>query len=160
MSPKRTKPPFQNGEPEAERPIIPLPREAVVDVDLELAAEMRKRRTVDEAYEQFVQSGGLDLLPGKGKPLVVPTGDIMETILRQANVVPPWILLGREIRDLLEQAAGKLRQGAEDAEIDELLHSANEQIAHMNSRAPGLSLHRKKVTRDTLLRELERWPRR
>lgn len=142
---------------DSERPIIPLPKETLEDVDLLAAAELSKRSAADEAYEEFVRKGGVDLLPGKGKPLVVPTGDIMETIMRQANVPPPWIMLRRELQGQLKKAAELLHDSPQDPEIDELIRTINEKIDLLNSRAPGLSQHRKKITRNNLQEQLEKW---
>ncbi|UUZ82870.1 hypothetical protein LJK88_02250 [Paenibacillus sp. P26] len=43
----------------SERPIIPLPMETLVDVDMLTAAEMRKKSAVDEAFEEFERKGAL-----------------------------------------------------------------------------------------------------
>ncbi|UUZ86479.1 hypothetical protein LJK88_02245 [Paenibacillus sp. P26] len=89
--------------------------------------------------------------------MVVPTGDVLESIMRQADVPPPWIMLRREIRVHLDKAAELMRNRPDDPEIDELIREMNEQIGALNSRAPGLSHHRKKITRDNLLEQWEQW---
>jgi hypothetical protein len=142
----------------AARPSIPLPAEALYDLDAADAFHRERQRRVDEAYEECVRSGGFDHLPGWGKPLAVPTGDPLETILKNANVQPPWVLLRIETRKLMERAVALLDRGpSAEAELQELLDSINKLIAEMNSIAPGLSMHRRKVTRKTLREEYGKW---
>ncbi|WP_052487823.1 hypothetical protein [Gordoniibacillus kamchatkensis] len=79
-------------------------------------------------------------------------------MLKNANVQPPWMLLRSETKKLLEQAVALATRGPSfDAEIRELLRDINKLIAEMNSIAPSLSLHRPKVTPDTLREQYEKW---
>lgn len=136
---------------------IPLPAETLRDRDAELVGELQTQHWLDEAYDDFVKNGGVDRLPGKGKPLQVPTGDVMETILKNANVPPPWIMLRHEIQSSLEQAVRLLRRKPEDQEIDALLRDINEKIVALNVTAPSLSLHRRKVTRENAVEQYQKW---
>ncbi|ALS24273.1 DUF1992 domain-containing protein [Paenibacillus naphthalenovorans] len=140
-----------------ERPIIPLPKETLEDRDVIAVAQAEIQRRVDDAYEEFVRSGGLERLPGIGKPLEVPTGDILSSILRQANVQPPWLVLLKEIRANMEAAMELMKKSPGDPEIDALLADTNKQIAELNHQAPSLTLHRKKVTRANLREQYECW---
>jgi hypothetical protein len=146
----------QEKEPR-QRPIIPLPKETLEDTDVLLAAERQTRQWADEAYEEFVKKGGLEHLAGFGKPLEVPTGDILTTILRQANVAPPFIMLRREIQANAKAALQLLERDPANPEIDELLGDINKQITELNHQAPSLSLHRRKVNRDNLREQMEKW---
>lgn len=148
---------YRSSRSDAERPIIPLPAETFEDTEAMLSGERRKKQWVDDAYEEFVRKGGLDQLPGKGKPLVVPTGDILTTILKQANVPPPWVALRRELQLQMEQTLQLIEADGDPAQIDEALAAVNRLIAEMNSRSPSLALHRRKVTRDNIREQWERW---
>ncbi|WP_248929644.1 DUF1992 domain-containing protein [Paenibacillus hamazuiensis] len=140
-----------------ERAFIPLPADTLEDKEAKLAAENRLRSWVDEAYEEFEKRGGFDNLPGKGKPLEVPTGDVWESILKQANVPPPWILLRQEVKKGMEEMLELLQRTPEHPHIDELIAEINKQIEELNRQAPSLSLHRRKVTRETIAAEYGRW---
>ncbi|WP_281890311.1 DnaJ family domain-containing protein [Paenibacillus sp. YYML68] len=143
-------------EPSEARP-APLPREALEDRDILLAHEMEKQGWVDDAYQQFVSKGGLERLPGFGKPLVVPTSDILETVLRNANVDPPWIMLRKEIGAKMELALRLMDKSAAHPELDGLLADLNKHIVELNSLAPSSTLHRTLLSRDSLRAQYERW---
>ncbi|WJH35647.1 DUF1992 domain-containing protein [Paenibacillus sp. CC-CFT747] len=72
-----------------ERPMIPLPAETLEDTDVALHAERQLIQWVDEAVDDFARRGGFDNLPGKGKPLKVPEGDVLQTIMQNAKIPPP-----------------------------------------------------------------------
>ncbi|MCZ8524009.1 MULTISPECIES: DUF1992 domain-containing protein [Paenibacillus] len=146
------------GEQEAaERPIIPLPKETLEDRDVILHAQMEQHRLASDAYEEFVKNGGLEKLPGLGKPLEVPTGDILSSIMLQAKIQPPFLMLRTEIRKHMELALELLKQDPGSPEIDASLDDANKQITELNYQAPSLSLHRRKLTRENLREQYDRW---
>lgn len=121
------------------------------------AAYRRMQSWVDEAYEEWEKGGGLEELPGKGKPLVVPTGDVLETIMKNAGVKPPWIMLKEETKALMAQALSMLVRTPDAPGLDELIKDINRNIEEMNALAPSLSLHRRKVVKRTLREQFERW---
>ncbi|MGF7033820.1 hypothetical protein J2T17_004768 [Paenibacillus mucilaginosus] len=143
----------------AERPIIPLPKETLEDRDVILHAQLEQHRLANEAYEEFVKNGGLEKLPGFGKPIEVPTGDILASIMKQARVQPPFMMLRTEIRKNMVLAMELLKQDPGSPEIDAALDDANKQITELNYQAPSLSLHRRKLTRENLQEQYERWYR-
>jgi hypothetical protein len=127
------------------------------DRDAEMAGYRRIQEWVDDAYEDWKSKGGLDDLPGKGKPLTVPEGDVLETIMKNAGVKPPWLMLKQEAKAMMERALFLLERTPNAAEIDELLRDLNKHIEEMNAQAPSLTLHRRKVSRSTLREQYERW---
>lgn len=145
--------------PESEpRPTIPLPAEVYVDQDAVSAGQTQLAHWLDEKYEEFVAGGGLDRLPGKGKPLTVPTGDVMNTILKQAGIPHPWVLLRLTIKESIEDILHLLkRTPPDDPSIDEQLAELNKRIVQYNVESPSLALHRRKLTRENIAAELERW---
>lgn len=112
---------------------------------------------LDEKYEEFVAGGGLDRLPGKGKPLTVPTGDVMNTILKQAGVPHPWVLLRLTIKESIEDIAHLLKRAPDDPSIDGQLAEVNKRIVQYNVESPSMALHRRKLTRENIRAELEKW---
>lgn len=144
--------------PESEpRPTIPLPAEVYVDQDAVSAGQTQLAHWLDEKYEEFVAGGGLDRLPGKGKPLTVPTGDVMNTILKQAGIPHPWVLLRLTIKESIEDILHLLKRTPDDPSIDEQLAELNKRIVQYNVESPSLALHRRKLTRENIAAELERW---
>lgn len=147
-------PPASDGEP---RPNIPLPAEIYVDQDAAAAGQAQLVHWLDEKYEEFVAGGGLDRLPGKGKPLNIPTGDVLHTILKQAGVPHPWVLLRLTIKESIEDILHLIKRTPEDPSIDEQLAELNKRIVQYNLESPSLALHRRKLNRDNILAELEKW---
>jgi hypothetical protein len=147
----------RNRRPPEERPLLPLPAETLIDTEVMLSGERRMQHWLDEAYASFVENGGLKNLPGLGKPLVVPTGDVFSSLLKNAQLTHPWIMLRQEIRASIEKAVKKMDQGAPDEEVNGLLEEINRRIADMNVQAPSLALHRRKVNRENIRSELTRW---
>jgi hypothetical protein len=142
---------------EEPRPTIPLPAEIYVDQDAVSAGQTQLAHWLDEKYEEFVAGGGLDRLPGKGKPLTVPTGDVMNTILKQAGVPHPWVLLRLTIKESIEDILYLVKRTPDDPSIDQQLSELNKRIVQYNLESPSLALHRRKLTRENLYVELEKW---
>ncbi|UJF35771.1 DUF1992 domain-containing protein [Paenibacillus hexagrammi] len=122
--------------------------------------ELQKESWADDAYQEFVRNGGLNRLPGMGKPLSVPTGDPLETVLRQANVQPPWVMLRSEIGTSMKKAMTLLRKSPNDSELVLILSDINKLIIELNGLAPSHTLHRVLVSKDNLAEQYERWYRR
>lgn len=142
------------GEP---RPDIPLPADIYVDQDAAAAGQVQLAHWLEEKYEEFVASGGLDRLPGKGKPLTIPTGDVMNTILKQAGVPHPWVLLRLTIKESMEDILYLMKRAPDDPSVDEHLAELNKRIVQYNLESPSLALHKRKVNRENLAAELEKW---
>lgn len=156
--PKHPRTPQPASIPENEpRPTIPLPAEVYVDQDAVSAGQTQLAHWLDEKYEEFVAGGGLDRLPGKGKPLTVPTGDVMNTILKQAGVPHPWVLLRLTIKESIEDILYLLKRTPDDPSIDGQLAELNKRIVQYNVESPSLALHRRKLTRENIAVELEKW---
>ncbi|WP_159887251.1 DnaJ family domain-containing protein [Paenibacillus puerhi] len=135
----------------------PLPREVFEDRDALDSHEREKQSWVEDAYQEFVKKGGLQQLPGLGKPLQVPTGDILDTVLRNANVKPPWIMLRTEIGSLMASALELMDKSSEHPELDATFADINKHIIELNALAPSRSLHRHLVSRDNIREQYERW---
>ncbi|MFE5322726.1 DnaJ family domain-containing protein [Paenibacillus sp. NPDC056579] len=140
-----------------EKAFIPLPAETLEDTAVSLSMQRQVQSWVDEAYQEFVKNGGLEHLPGFGKPLEVPTGDVFETIMKNAKVKHPWIMLRQEIKQLMELTLELIDSGAAPELVEEQVTVINDYIKELNLQAPSLSLHRKRVTAGTLREQYEQW---
>lgn len=133
------------------------PRDVLENRDAMDSIERQKEGWANDAYEQFVQNGGLERLAGIGKPLVVPTDDVLDTILRNANVDPPWIMLKKEIGSNMAKVIQLLDKTPAAPEIDALLSELNKQIIELNALAPSRSLHRHLISRHNVREQYQRW---
>ncbi|WP_158289665.1 DUF1992 domain-containing protein [Paenibacillus flagellatus] len=140
-----------------DRPIVPLPAETFEDRHVASLHYKRMNDWLDEAFENCRKNGGFDDLPGKGRPIEVPTEDVLTSILKNAKVPPPWIMLRQDIQTSIEYALELLRADPDHPALDEHIHDINRKIVQMNVQAPSLSLHRRKVTKHTLEAEFEKW---
>lgn len=140
-----------------ERPIIPLPADTFEDRHVASLHNRRMNDWLDEAFEECVRNGGFDNLPGKGKPIEVPTEDPLQTILKNAKVPPPWIMLRQEIQTSIAYTIELMESDPAHPAIDEHIRDINRKIAHLNMQAPSLSLHRRKVDRANLKEQYEKW---
>lgn len=104
---------------------------------------------VNDAIENFAKRGGFDDLKGMGKPLQVPEGDVLSGVLKNANYLPPWIDLRKEIAEemkLLIQKMPQLTSSVCETEIDLI----NEKIKTFNKKVPNPILQKGFVSADTL----------
>jgi hypothetical protein len=148
---------YEPGAETQQRPIVPLPADTFEDKHVASLHYRRLNDWLDEAFEECKKNGGFDDLPGKGKPVEVPTEDVMQSIMKNAKIPPPWILLRQEIHTSIEYTLELLRAMPEHPSIDENIREINKKITELNFQAPSLSLHRRKVTRQTLKEQHERW---
>lgn len=139
------------------RPTVTLPADTLVDQDALVAGELLVKSRVDEAYEQFEKSGAHRQLPGFGKPLTVPTDDVLTSVMKHAGVTHPWVMLRRLIQEMLEEIIALMDRRPDDPDIDEQLGEVNKKIVAMNLDAPGLALHRRKITRDNIREQFAKW---
>jgi DnaJ homologue, subfamily C, member 28, conserved domain len=61
---------------------------------------------IDQTIREAQQEGKFDDLPGKGKPLVLDTSPdaVVNGLLKEANVIPEWIDLGRQLERLRDES--------------------------------------------------------
>ncbi|SDX09227.1 DUF1992 domain-containing protein [Paenibacillus sp. CF384] len=111
---------------------------------------------IGEMYKEQERKGAFDHLPGKGKPIEVPSGDITNSFLKEANFLPAWLMLQHDIRDQLQKLvlctdAG--RSGMVEAELTEI----NEKIMKFNNMVPSAILQKRRITKETMQLQLELW---
>jgi hypothetical protein len=110
---------------------------------------------VGEIYNEQLKNGTFDNLPGKGKPMEIPSGDITNSILKNANIIPDWLTLQHEIRDQLRNL---LSIHNDDIKIIEReLIEINKKIMSYNNKVPSTYLQKRKILRDNMEQQLQHW---
>ncbi|GIO31451.1 hypothetical protein J2TS6_25920 [Paenibacillus albilobatus] len=109
---------------------------------------------IESAVDEFAKNGGFDDLPGKGKPIKIEEGDMLTTILKNANVQPPWIELRKEIAADMKRV---IEQGPTAAEADAKLEEINQKIRKYNRLVPNSLLQKGLVSSANLQKAYDKW---
>jgi hypothetical protein len=110
---------------------------------------------LDQAVRDCQESGGLDHLAGKGKPIVVQDGDPLNSMLKNANVLPAWLELQHEIRNRILKLIERMDLGQQDF-TDEIT-AINKQIIRYNQSVPTPVLQKGRLVEGSVREQLERW---
>lgn len=128
---------------------------------------------IDRQIREAQEAGKFDDLPFRGERIPLEddsaAGDwaLAHHILRNANMVPPWIATDRDVRELLarrdailERAPRSSAIGRERdrAELRRVVGAANRAILVLNNEAPTDRQHRRLLDLDRELAALERAP--
>ncbi|KIL35449.1 hypothetical protein SD71_14100 [Cohnella kolymensis] len=108
-----------------------------------------------EMYNEELKKGAFDHLPGKGKPIEVPDGDITNSILKNANFLPDWLTLQHEIRDDLQKLARDERR--DNSMIERILQGINIKIGKYNNLVPSTVLQKRKLTTENWKQQIDNW---
>ncbi|WP_322924380.1 DUF1992 domain-containing protein [Paenibacillus campi] len=115
---------------------------------------------LDDIFNDFVANGGMENVKGAGKPLHVPDGDVLNSVLKTANYLPPWLELQKQIRANMKHLIEQLDNDAADvskddwaAQFDEL----NEQIKKYNRSVPSPLLQKGFVSANNISSKYEQW---
>lgn len=126
---------------------------------------------IERQIREAREAGQFDDLPFHGEPIALEddsaAGDwaLAHHVLKNANMVPPWIATDREVRDLLTRRDAIVARAAlssaigrerDRAELRLLVEEANRAIAILNSEAPTDRQHRRRLDLDRELAALER----
>lgn len=110
----------------------------------------------DEAVREFADRGGFDDLPGRGKPLDIPSGDPLQSVLKHANFVPPWLELQHKIRDRIGHLI-EVSDVVSGTEFDQHLAEINEMIYKYNQKVPLPMMQKMKISRETMAPQYPKW---
>ncbi|WP_165822424.1 DUF1992 domain-containing protein [Paenibacillus montanisoli] len=108
---------------------------------------------ISEMYREQERKGAFEHLAGKGKPLDVPSCDLTNSILKEANFLPAWLTLQHEIHDQLQRLLETDSAGISDSTLEEI----NAKITKYNSMVPSPILQKWKLTRENMRQQFERW---
>jgi hypothetical protein len=128
---------------------------------------------IDRQIREAREEGKFDDLPFRGERIPLEdeslAGDwaMANHILKNAHMVPPWIAIDRDIRDLLArrdailERAPRARGSAlarerDRRELTRVVQDANRAIAILNSEAPTDRQHRRLLVLDVELAALAR----
>lgn len=114
--------------------------------------EKRKRPTngdwMGEVVREWEERGDLRDLPGKGKPLQLPDDGLADPgellvnrILKEANILPEWIELQKQIR----QELNWLRGHHEAPDLAQRIAALNKVIDRYNLLVPSVNLQLPRV---------------
>ena len=111
---------------------------------------------MDEIFSNYAKSGGMDELPGKGKPLDVANGDALQSVMKEAHVLPSWLELQKKIRSHLEQLLRQMEElGSEP--VDQALEELNCSIRTYNSMVPSALLQKGIITKENIRTQWTKW---
>jgi hypothetical protein len=110
---------------------------------------------VGEIYNEQLKNGAFDNLPGKGKPIEISSGDITNSILKNANILPDWLTLQHEIRDQLRNLLSFHKDDIK--KIERELIDINKKIMSYNNKVPSTYLQKRKITRENMEQQLQLW---
>ncbi len=125
------------------------------------ASEEKYRETsakdglVESAVDDFAKKGGFDDLPGKGKPLNIGEGDVLTSIMKNANYVPPWIEQRKEIAADIKNLTDRPDWSAE--EMERRIENINQKIRKYNRLVPNPLLQKGLVSESNIERAYEKW---
>lgn len=115
---------------------------------------------IGDILKEYTKTGGMDNLPGEGKPLPAEyfSGDLFQHFQRIANEAghkPHWLKLQHEIRDGIQEAI-LLLDKKKRGEVQLKIALLNEKIHEFNQNCPA-PLQKGSVRMETLEAALERW---
>jgi hypothetical protein len=110
---------------------------------------------VGQMYQEQLKKGTFDHLAGKGKPIEVPSGDITNSILKNANVLPDWLAMQHDIRDQLHHLLSDSFLSEERVERE--LEEINDKIKKYNNLVPNVVLQKTTVNKEDIRRQYQQW---
>ncbi len=111
---------------------------------------------LDEAFSDFSNNGGLEDLPGKGKPINISDGDVLNSILKNANFLPPWIETQKEVRNLMKIVIDSMDLNIDDIE-NAGIERINNKIRLYNRQVPSPLLQKGLVSIANIKEKYEYW---
>ncbi|WP_422122029.1 DnaJ family domain-containing protein [Planococcus sp. X10-3] len=127
-----------------------------------MAEEQQGIRTdlIGEILREYEKTGGMDNLPGSGKPLPAEyfSGDLFQHFQRIANeqgYKPHWLKLQHEIRDEIHGAIEKLEAGKK-RDLPLRISMINDKIHEFNKSCPP-PLQKGSITIENICRMTNRW---
>ncbi|MBE9915268.1 DUF1992 domain-containing protein [Paenibacillus donghaensis] len=111
---------------------------------------------VESAVDEFAKNGGFDDLPGKGKPLKIEQGDVLTSVMRNANYQPPWIELRKEIAADIKLLADQ-KQAGHIQDLETGLEGVNQKIRKFNRIVPNPLLQKGLISIENVHTAYEKW---
>lgn len=128
-----------------------------------LDGDLRKRRLthwMDRLFDEQHKEGKFDNLPNAGKPLKIdlnaPPESIFNGILKEANVLPPWLELQHEIRDMIKRLSLDMERLAEE-QREQAIVAINTKIRKYNTMVPSPIMQKGLVTASNIRTIVHKW---
>jgi len=154
---KSAKPHNSHADVTLPAPHAAAPAEVFENAASTIIFERKMQHWLDEAVRDCEKSGGLDDLAGKGKPIEVPTGDALNSILKNANVLPPWLELQHEIRDDIRELLRRYGTDSRPASFQTDLDAINKKIQKYNRSVPTPILQKGRLYPESVNKQLNSW---
>jgi hypothetical protein len=113
---------------------------------------------VDSSISDFEKKGGFKDLPGHGKPLSTDylKGDVFTGILKEANYLPPWAELQKQIRDSIGRLILDI-ENEENINADEEIDEINKKIRKYNQSCPSPLMQKGLLSAERIKQQYEKW---
>jgi hypothetical protein len=111
---------------------------------------------MDEVFQEQEKKGALNGLPGKGKPLELSSGDVLNDVLKNANILPEWILLRHKIKQQIEKLLSSKSTEDENA-IHQEIAAINQSIRKYNSLVPASILQKSLIGINNVDDQYQKW---
>ncbi|ASS75508.1 hypothetical protein CIG75_11295 [Tumebacillus algifaecis] len=123
-------------------------------------SEIQVSSWIDEAFHDFEKNGGLEGNKHKGKPLAVDDAHHSEnyalhSILKNANVLPPWLELQHKIRDEIKAVLDALDSGKQ-VDLEVAVIPINEKIKKYNMSCP-FPMQKTRIFPEKIRKQYEKW---
>jgi hypothetical protein len=117
---------------------------------------MSQKDWLDELCTEQLKKGAFDNLPGKGKSLEIQSGDVFNSILKHANVLPDWLLLQHEIKEEFRKLLSTLPDSDEN-KIERKIAEINKKIKKYNTLVPSSTQQKRMIVRDNMEGQYQHW---
>nr|WP_253944980.1 DUF1992 domain-containing protein [Paenibacillus sp. NEAU-GSW1] len=111
---------------------------------------------MDEIVSDYEKRGDLKELPGFGKPLKVAEGDPFQSILKNANYLPPWLELQKEICKTIEALIDQM-ENMNKTDLEHKLDEINQEIKKYNLQVPSRYMQRIIITTENIAEQYQKW---
>lgn len=109
---------------------------------------------LESAIDKFAREGGFDDLPLKGKPIKIEDGDVLTSIMKNANYQPAWVELRKEIAADIKRLLDLQDPNAiPEAEVEAI----NQKIMKYNRIVPNPQLQKGLLSGSHLHAAYDKW---
>lgn len=109
---------------------------------------------LESAIDKFAREGGFDDLPLKGKPIRIEDGDVLTSIMKNANYQPAWVELRKEIAADIKRLLDLQEPNAiPEAEVEAI----NQKIMKYNRIVPNPQLQKGLLSGIHLQAAYDKW---
>lgn len=119
--------------------------------------ERRSGDVLSQIFSDFEKNGGYENLSGKGRPLEIKSLDPLGSVLSNANVLPVWLTLQHEIRDLIQVVMKQIESEESVEVIEQGLDEINQRIRKYNRLVPIPSMQRNIIVMDSIHLQFQKW---